>query len=130
MPQYFCLQRFRVPCQILVLLMSLGFLLPEVTMFMRRRSAWPASNSIGPLLLTIDMSWVLLDSKFNFDYPLSATIRNCLFCVGIVSLVLRTFYYLSMTRKFGPIAITLLKVWKDVLRYTLMEVIAFSSNYY
>ena len=109
--------------------MSVGFLLPEVSMFMRRRSVWPIFNSIGPLLLTIDMSWVLLNSKFNFDLPLSATIRNCFFCVGVVSMVLRTFYYLSMTKKFGPIAITLLKVWKDVVRYTFMEVITLSPNY-
>ena len=70
------------------------------------------------------LSWIVLDSLINFDNSTSADIRNCIVCIGFVMIVLRTLYYLSMTSKFGPIAIALINVWKDIRSIFLREIIA------
>ena len=96
---------------IVLFLMSVGFLIPECQKLRRRNEFhWPLFNSVGLVIVLFGLSWNFLNKTFKFDSPSSEEIRDCICYLGIIMTILRIFYYLAISRRFGPIALTLVEV--------------------
>ena len=82
--------------EILLFLMTLGFIIPEFQKLRRRNELrWPLFNSIGLVIVLFGLSWTFLNSIFQFDSHSSAEIRDCICYLGVIMTILRIFYFLG-----------------------------------
>ena len=104
--------------EVVIFIMSLGFVVPDIKSWWRLRSSWwPVFNSLGLSVVLVSLccrfiSRIVCGPK---ECVIFAEIQNCLFCFGIIMMVLRTFFYLAMSRQLGIIAISLISVGEDII---------------
>ena len=112
----------------LIFIMSLGFVVPDIKLFLRGSpSWWPFFNSLGLSIVLVSLVCRFIDrildhyEYFNimnqekFD-KVFEEIQYCLFCFGIMMMVLRTFYYLAMSKNLGIIATSFVSIIGDIFR--------------
>lgn len=109
--------------------MSLGFVVPDIKLCVRGSpSWWPFFNSFGLIIVLVSLACRFIDRILDYfeifkefkDFDkVFEELQYCLFCFGIMMMVLRTFYYLAMSKNLGIIATSLLSVIGDIFLSTI-----------
>ena len=112
--------------EILIFIMSLGFVVPDIQLCWRGSpSWWPLFNSFGLSVVLLSLICRFVDGVFDLETKLKDydkvfnELQYCLFCFGIMMMVLRTFYYLAMSQDLGIIATCLISVIGDIFLTTI-----------
>ena len=113
----------------LIFIMSLGFVVPDIKLCVRGSpSWWPFFNSFGLIIVLVSLACRFIDRILDYfeifkefkDFDkVFEELQYCLFCFGIMMMVLRTFYYLAMSKDLGIIATSLLSVIGDIFLSTI-----------